>query len=402
MKLKKLIKNDRKISFLALTIVIIGSLVITYYKSYSYFKSEKSYNVIQGKIPEFTTGDIEISYTIDGEKASSFPKTTNYAVTVDCGDTATAEWDYNKWALFISNATKEQVRCNISFKTTLANYITTLASTDTTNLVYDETDDNNLRYIGADPDNYLCFDEDCSNGKWRVIGVMNNMQTETNGPKSLVKIIRADSVGKYAYDTSTNADYSSDNAYGYNDWTIAELQINLNSGDLYETYIKTYDSLFESVKWNLGGYSSSDITSSQYYTYERGTKIYSSNNFTRTTEWMGKIALMYPSDYGYATSGGDTTRDVCLSYSLSTWNSYSDCYYNDYIYDSSSYPQWTLTPLSNAPSGIYPLLSGGSIIFYGQTTCSSSLYVKPVGYLVSSASILSGTGSSNDPWIISK
>ena len=44
------------------------------------------------------------------------------------------------------------------------------------------------------------------------------------------------------------------------------------------------------------------------YEKERGTTVYSE----RPTKWTGKIGLMYPSDYGYATSGGSTTnREAC-------------------------------------------------------------------------------------------
>ena len=73
------------------------------------------------------------------------------------------------------------------------------------------------------------------------------------------------------------------------------------------------------------------------YVNERGTTVYSG----RPTEWTGKVALIYPSDYGYATAGGQTTaRSACIgtlsTYSNSsgeTWqnSSYSDCKNNDWI-----------------------------------------------------------------------
>jgi uncharacterized protein YcnI len=273
-------------------------------------------------------------------------------------------------------------------KTILASYITTLASTDTTNLAYDGTEDNNLRYIGADPSNYLCFDEDCSNGKWRVIGIMNNMQTESNGTQSLVKIIRADIVGQYAWNSSNT-----------NDWTTSSLNVLLNSGDLYETYIKSYDNLFESVVWNLGGYSTANgVLTSSYYTYERGTTVYGSN----PTTWTGKIALMYPSDYGYATSGGNTTnRETCLAKDLYNWDSssVSDCKNNDYLYNSSWY-QWILTPYSSNSVRVFHVNSTGYVdTFY---VYDHNLVVRPVGYLKSDVVISGGEGTSDSPWIISK
>src|SRR5699024_7966684 len=108
-------------------------------------------------------------------------------------------------------------------------------------------------------------------------------------------------------------------------------------------------SLIEDAVWTLGGTASYTSTSnglaSHWYEYERGTTVYSG----RSTEWTGKIALMYPSDYGYATSGGTTTnRESCLAKELYNWSSssYSDCKNNDYLYNSRSI-QWTLTPFSS-------------------------------------------------------
>ena len=45
---------------------------------------------------------------------------------------------------------------------------------------------------------------------------------------------------------------------------------------------------------------------------------------------------MYPSDYGYATSGGSTSnRTSCLNSELYNWDSASDCYNNDWLYNSA-------------------------------------------------------------------
>jgi hypothetical protein len=278
---------------------------------------------------------------------------------------------------------------------TLANYITLLAEDDVTNLAYDETEDNNIRYIGKDPNNYLCLDSECNSGKWRVIGLMNNMQTESNGTQNLVKIIRADNVGIYVWDDANNEDYASSdssNTFGYNNWTTASLNTLLNSGDLYETYIKPYDSLFESVIWNLGG-ASVYVSTSEYYTYERGTTVYSGH----ATEWTGKIALMYPSDYGFATGGGEIEdRGTCLNEQLVGWYIVSDCYTNNYLYNSSHY-QWTLMPVSSNSTGNFYISGNGKV---DVALSNGAVLINPAGYLVSSATILKGSGTSDDPWIV--
>src|SRR5699024_4402323 len=105
-------------------------------------------------------------------------------------------------------------------------------------------------------------------------------------------------------------------------------------------------SLIGDAVWNLGGTASymspSNGLVSHFYGYERGTTVYSG----RPTYWVGKIGLMYPSDYGYATSGGTTTdRASCLAKEMYNWDasSYSDCKNNDYLRRS----HWTLTPYSS-------------------------------------------------------
>ena len=45
----------------------------------------------------------------------------------------------------------------------------------TNTLAYDGTADNNLRYVGANPCNYVSF----NNELWRIIGVMNNIDDGT-------------------------------------------------------------------------------------------------------------------------------------------------------------------------------------------------------------------------------
>jgi hypothetical protein len=213
------------------------------------------------------------------------------------------------------------------------------------------------------------------------------MKTESNGTQSLVKIIR-DRVGSYAWDSNN-----------VNDWTTSSLNTLLNSGTLYETYIKAYDDLFESVTWGLGAmtssYTSSTGATGLLYTDERGTYVYKLHEKT----WTGKIALMYPSDYGYATSGGSTaSRMTCLSKELYNWSSssYSDCYKNDYLY-SSSYSQWTLTPYYSYSDSEFFVKSSGSVSYQNASVTGS---VRPVGYLVSDAKILSGSGTKTEPWII--
>ena len=259
--------------------------------------------------------------------------------------------------------------------------------------------DNNIRYIGANPNNYVYFNcSDYSNQsdstceKWRIIGVFKNMTKEDGSKEDLVKIIRDDSLGSIAWDSNN-----------VSDWSKASLQTTLNGtyyNGTYATGAFKNDSTrnaIESVVWNLGG-NSDDVTASMFYERERGTTVYSG----RPKTWTGKIALMYPSDYGYATSGNSTTdRATCLAKEIHSWASYkwnnsSDCYNNDYLF-KSGYNQWTLTHALFNTNVAFIVYTSGSVYAGGGVLVTWG--VRPAAYLKSSISLSSvGDGSSTSPY----
>ena len=263
--------------------------------------------------------------------------------------------------------------------------------------------DNNIRYIGANPNNYVYFNcSDYSNQsdstceKWRIIGVFKNM-TKADGSKAdLVKIIRDDSLGSIAWDSNN-----------VNDWSTASLQTTLNG----EYYNGTYATgafkndatrnAIESVVWNLGGidnyFSPSNSLASHLYGYERGTSVCSGHAIT----WTGKIALMYPSDYGYATAGGTTTnRASCLAKDLYNWSDseVNDCKNKDYLF-KSAYTQWTLAPFSFFCNWTFFVRTTGYVSNSYNNQVFEALGVRPAAYLKSDI-LLSGVGdgSSTSPY----
>ena len=332
---------------------------------------------------------------------------SNYAI--EAGKTHT----YTLTITFLDKDENQDDNQNVSFSTKVtinetkevespstggaASTIAALAATDTTNFATDDPD-NNIRYIGANPNNYVYFNcSDYSNQsdstceKWRIIGVFKNMTKEDGSQEDLVKIIRDDSLGSIAWDSNN-----------VNDWSTASLQTTLNGtyyNGTYATGAFKNDSTrnaIESVVWNLGGTANySNGLASHFYGYERGTTVYSE----RPTTWTGKIALMYPSDYGYATAGGTTTnRESCLAKELYSWDvsGVSDCKNNDYLF-KSSYFQWTLAPASSNSNNALVVDAEGCVGNYyvvGNTTG-----VRPAAYLKSSISLSSvGDGSSTSPY----
>ena len=289
--------------------------------------------------------------------------------------------------LLVSNLTKSGTSCYLYFEIyepTAADTIEGLYPDNQTMLAYDEH--NNLRYIGANPNNYVSFNDEL----WRIIGVFSEDTHGRSGEK-LVKIIRSESLGNIAWDSANT-----------NDWSTASLQTILNGDYLngtgsYASSGITSDiarEMIETVTWKLGGRSSNSATAATFYRAERGTTVYSGN----PTTWSGKVALMYPSDYGYATSGGSTTnRESCLAKELSHWYSTSDCYNNDWLLDSSAV-LWTLTSNSSYSFGVFNVSSNGALNSIGANNGSG---FRPSIYLKSNIGISGGTGVSSDPYKLS-
>ena len=295
---------------------------------------------------------------------------------------------------------------------------TILGKGETDELKFDGTVDNNLRYVGANPNNYVSFNDEL----WRIIGAFNNIDDGTGKKETRLKIIRSEPIGEYSWDNKASGTGSSTSSFGSNDWSDSALQIVLNEGAYWNRtsgecpygqngattscdfstngLTEEAKTMISNAKWNLGGTedfeSSSNGLASHWYTYERGTEVYSG----RPTEWIGKIGLMYASDYGYATSGGSTTnRETCLNTELYNWDSsnVSDCKNNDWLYDSSNY-QWTITPFSSYSYYVF------SVYVIGRVNYPDAYYrnaVSPALYLSSNVKISGGEGTESSPFTLS-
>ena len=276
----------------------------------------------------------------------------------------------------------------------------------------------NIRHYGASPNNYIYFNcSDYSNQSsstcetWRIIGVFEGK----------VKLIRGSQIGTYAWDNK-NTSTGAETAHGKNDWTEARLMKLLNPGYESET---TGGSLYYNAKsgncyaWQnnatktcnftstgiknditrnlisdttyyLGGYNSTEVYSNEIYEKERGRAVYTG----RPTTWTGKIALAYPSDYGYAAD---------LSKCSQTLYNYNDstCTSNNWM-KSIVAPNygWLLTPNSGLADITWHVYSSGFVDYSGYYAFNAN-GVTPVLYLDPSVDIKSGTGSSSAPYQLS-
>ena len=242
---------------------------------------------------------------------------------------------------------------------------------DTTLQIGATEDITEYRYRGASPKNYVSF-----NGEtWRIIGVFPT-DDGTGNIENRIKIIRNESIGgKYWDEKATN------------DWVKpATLNTELNT-----TYLNnlspTAQSMIGNTKYYLGGYSKSTIQKDVMYQYERkinGSTYYYGSN---PNNWVGKLGLMYASDYGYAAS------DECTQ----TLSNYKDttCKNNNWLLKRKE--EWLLPQNAGTSNYAFIVRSDGEV---------NSIYVKntdvvrPVLYLTSSVEIIGGNGTSTEPYVL--
>lgn len=321
----------------------------------------------------------------------------------------------------------------------------------------DSTSDTNIRYYGTNPHNYIQF-----NGEnYRILGLFNNVST-AEGNKNLVKIIKTTpstsrtwsdtNMSTVATNTNTETqdrtfiffnvtdtyNYTNyyKNYYNYfikDDGTKSSMYTYLNT-DYFNSLNATSRDYIQSVDWSLGA-TVQNQNADQFYTSERSntlvsykTGINQTNNGTSKASDNYRIGLFYPSDFGFANNDAN-----CLNADLSTYA--SSCLQNNWLkYIDNG---WTMTPSTtiNDVERTYQVSRTGSayngytyninryyhhvhnnLVLNSNRIVNQGVYntdndndnqnyyntgnVYPAFYLKDDITILSGTGTEADPYII--
>ena len=285
---------------------------------------------------------------------------------------------------------------------------------DSYNLKIDNTPDENIRYYGSNPNNYVSF----NNELWRIIGVFDNN----------VKLMRKNYLGWFSWDSS---DSNVNNGKGINQWGEstdeegnyypgAKLQVYLNKryygGDTTvlcynadnntlacptSTLDEASKSLIDNHTWNTGAIEYKTRTDTlAFYQDERGTKTGKNctssdncnDNIIRTTEWTGYIGLPYVTDWAYASG-----ESICEVNMIKEDNREYICNRNNWMPKGLWF--WTLSPgLNNKDSNnVWGLISQVNIL-NGPAKNNSAFF--PAIYLKSNVLIDSGNGSESNPYIL--
>ena len=242
------------------------------------------------------------------------------------------------------------------------------------------------RYRGANPKNYVTF----NNETWRILGIFPT-DDGTGNIENRIKLIRNESIGNKYWDTSRS-----------NNWARpATLNTELNT-----TYLNSLDSTSKSMigqaKYYLGGknitYNNEYAdTPLQFYSYERKIQNTTSNEFyyeSNPNSWVGKLGLMYLSDYGYASSNCENKRIWDVN---SSSNDIGACNGTNWLHNIND-NEWLLPQLASVSNYAFSVSSGGSA-----KDCNVDYYqyaARPVLYLISSVQITGGNGTSSSPYTL--
>ena len=254
------------------------------------------------------------------------------------------------------------------------------------------------RYIGASPNNYVEFNCD-DNGEncevWRAIGVFY-VDDGNNNWEWRVKLVRG---------TNFNEDLPWDDNNDYekiDEWNESVMNTYLNGVYLNSLSVSAKSQIGD-AKYYLGRrlFDSTEHFGSteEIYFWERDNEKYYDTIFL---SWIGKIALLYPSDV-YMTYS-NSVNETCYNDPYLCDNTTASWIYNTFTHLESSYGIWLLSPVFRSQYGqifyddVSHIYINGNLTF---VTASMHLGTSPVLYLSSSVKTTSGDGSIDSPYKLS-
>ena len=377
-------------------------------------------------LPQGTLANYLVIFYLDGDLTFNDGGYTNFSTTISATASPSVDGTAKSYITNLSSPTSTVVNNSITY------------NINTTNNVIVDTRDN-VRYYGASPDNYIYFncdiypDTNCE--LWRIIGVVDGK----------VKLMRNENIGTFSWDTSAStvnsgngisqwseSVYSSDNS----PYSGADLMKLLNPG--YETNqdlnnagetITVNNSLYYNsgsgtcyggksnatkecdftsigIKNNTTRSKISEVTyyageggssvnySNEILNVERGTgvKVNASDGVIRTTTWTGRVAVPYPSDYGYAAD-----FSLCNK-TLNLYND-TDCSSNNWMRSIMVSNSWLFTVYSGNIFYAWNVRSSGSVDSAYATNIAYKII--PTIYLTDTEVISGGLGAIDNPYKLS-
>ena len=152
------------------------------------------------------------------------------------------------------------------------------------------------------------------------------------------------------------------------------------------------------TKYYLGG-SDQNYSAEQAYAAERSANVRTGNN----KSWIGKVAVMYPSDYLYVYA--NEVNQKCFDNGYECWNYFNVSHPKSFNWMQMYNDTLLLTPNAQYDDSSLLITSFGRQL--GLIKSNSSGFVKiigclyPVVYLNENVKTISGTGDIVSPYILS-
>ena len=402
-------RNPKKIGIAIFTITCVLLIAFVFiYSSFASFQTNETRGFINGNVVD--PGDLYFAFYVDGVISSTMPaKGEGYVLDKEkttCTNGATVEWLDDEWAPKINNLTQTRTKCQLYFRRqTAAEEI--LAMGETAELSFDETPDNNLRYQGNNPQNYITMGETYENNLytdksgyyiydsldecqsahygeecilihqkgdlilWRIIGVFNNIDNGTNTKEARLKIIFPDQYFKSDYYETVFYWTNQTGSEATSDWLSSVIVKEL------EQFAQNFE-MIGNADWSLGGITTEMKDPHAIYTAERSQNVYPGSQ----THWLGKLALPYASDV------------LLINNDAGNW--LLDCF------AKTSYGAFILTPLSTTNQATGYSTGYGTVEYSTRDDWYYSLKsILPVGYILADTYITGGSGSKEDPYRLS-
>ena len=232
-------------------------------------------------------------------------------------------------------------------------------------LYKDEYEEGKYTYKGANPNNYVTFNNEKAG--WRIISINSD---------GTIKIMRNAIIGDIAWDTTGGT-------YGSNNWNRpADLNTYLN-GDYYNSLTST---------------AQSQIVEGTYYagaiTDDNNDNMQDQINDEKTVTSKVKVALPTVSEYLRANSN----KEQCGTFSLNNDN-YSTCKNSDWMYINDNW--WTLSPHTGSSRHVFDVRSHGTVsYYYANSAYDEDDAVRPAITLSSEVQITGGMGTKSNPYTL--
>ena len=228
-------------------------------------------------------------------------------------------------------------------------------------LYEDEYEDGKYTYKGANPNNYVTFNNEKAG--WRIISINSD---------GTIKIIKNTGIRNMAWDSS-----------GKSDWNRpASLNTYLNS-TYYNSLTSTAQSQIVEATYYAGAVTNNNNDMQAQISDEKAT--------------ASKVKVALPTLSEYIRACSNTSCNTHRAYS----NNYYTCRNSDWMYDSST-SWWTLSPNSSSSRFAFIVYEAGNVSGNADGGVADAYSAaRPTITLSSSVKITGGNGSKSNPYTLS-